>query len=543
MRGLLRLALPVVSFTAFVGCSETPSTAPESGASASLGTSVKRSSAHKYIVVLKDDVVDVEGEARRLARISGSKVRFTYGRALRGFAVGNLKNDALLALANDPAVKYVEPDAPVQLYDVRSAGAVGSWGVDRVDQRSLPLDGAFDFSASGAGVNVYVFDTGINRAHEQFGGRANYVPAGANGTVQGNFVPDAQLDAADCHGHGTHVAGTAAGATFGLATGATIWSARVVDCNGGGDVSYAIAAIDWCTASCARPAVVNMSLGYGNVQAMRDAVERSVAGGVSYAVAAGNGHWLFGTPLDACNEAPAGAPNVVTVGATMRSDAEASFSNYGSCVDILAPGYDIVSAYFGSTSGSSVMSGTSMATPHVVGAIALYLQTNPTATPAAVTAALKSFATPNAIALHSASRTGGTPNLLLFTRTIGGGSEPPPPPPPPPPANRSPVASFTTTCSRFTCTVRSTSTDPDGDAVTTAWNFGDAGRPNNTSAANPASHTYLRGSGSHTIRLTVNDGRGGAGSTTSAITCTRRRCSTAVSGTTASTTSADRGRI
>ena len=541
MHALPRLALSAAALATLAACSDSAPSAPEGAQSPSQGVSVKRSYERKYIVVLNDDVADVAAESRRLARASGSKVRFVYGRALRGFAVGDLKDDALLALANDPAVKYVEPDAPVQLYDVRTGGDVGSWGVDRVDQRALPLDGSYDFSAAGAGVNVYIFDTGINRAHVQFGGRANYVPAGASGNTQGNFVPDAWPDGADCHGHGTHVAGTAAGATYGLATAATVWAARVVDCNGGGDVSYAIAAVDWCTASCARPAVVNMSLGYGNVQSMRDAVERSVAAGVNYAVAAGNGHWLFGTPLDACAEAPAGAPNAMTVGATTSSDAEASFSNYGSCVDILAPGYNIVSANYSTTSGSIAMSGTSMAAPHVAGAIALYLGTDPAATPATVTAALKGFATPNAIALHSSSRNGGTANLLLYTRAIGGGSEPPPPPPPP--VNQLPVASFTTTCSGLTCTVRSTSTDPDGDALSTAWNFGDPGRPKNTSTANPASHTYQRGSGNHTIQLTVNDGRGGVASASFTVTCTRQACGPAGSGSTGSTSAIGTGRI
>ena len=375
----------------------------------------------KYIVVLREGVQDVPGTARRLAAAHGGALRHVYEHALAGFSVQGLPDAAVAALRADPAVAYVEPDAPAQLFATQSGA---TWGIDRIDQGDLPLSGTYVYNATGTGVNAYIFDTGINKAHTEFGGRAQYVPGGTNG----DFVNDGHGDASDCHGHGTHVAGTIGGSTWGVAKNVALWSARVVNCQGSGDVSMAIAAVDWCTANCVHPAVVNMSLGYGDVQSLRDAVQSSIASGVSYAVAAGNGNFL-GIPQDACLQSPAGAPDALTVGATDNTDKEASFSNYGTCVDILAPGVNITSADYSTTSGSTVMSGTSMATPHVAGSVALYLETNPTATPADVAAALKSNGVAGTITLGSSSSTNGTPNLFLYTGFIGGGSPPPPPPP------------------------------------------------------------------------------------------------------------------
>jgi subtilase family serine protease len=235
-------------------------------------------------------------------------------------------------------------------------------------------------------------------------------------------VGDGRGSAEDCHGHGTHVAGTIGGAQYGVAKAVNLWAGRVVDCGGSGNVSFAIAAIDWITASGARPAVVNMSLGFGDVQSLRDAVESSIAQGVNYAVAAGNGTPFFGFPQDACRQSPAGAPNAVTVGATDISDNEASFSNYGPCVDLLAPGVSIKSDWYSGDNATNTISGTSMATPHVTGALALYLEANPGATPTQVADAAKANATVNRIHLHAASQANGTPNLLLAT--FAGDGEP-----------------------------------------------------------------------------------------------------------------------
>ncbi|HEX2190122.1 MAG TPA: S8 family peptidase [Longimicrobiaceae bacterium] len=394
MKRTLAVLLPL----ALAACADGPSvpTAVEGPAASSAPV------AGDYVVVLKEGA-----NPRSVAAVLGIDPRFVYTAALNGFA-GTLSAGQLTALRNNPAVDYVEPDAPARLFTTQSSPY--SWGLDRVDQRSLPLSNAFTYTATGAGVNVYIIDTGIRLSHLDFGGRAQYVPNGANGDFRG----DGQGNGGDCHGHGTHVAGTAAGTYSGVAKAATIWAARVLDCAGAGNVSMAIAAVDWITANGLRPAVVNMSLGYGNVQSMRDAVERSVAAGVVYAVAAGNGNFV-GRPLDACTEAPAGAPNALTVGSTTSSDAESSFSNYGTCVDILAPGSTIMSSDFAGDDMLVTKSGTSMASPHVAGVAAQYLSLNPTATPAQVMSAVKSGATPNAISLHRSSQRYGTPNLMLFT--------------------------------------------------------------------------------------------------------------------------------
>ena len=463
----------------------------------------------KYIVVFRDGVQDVRGLARTLTAQHGGRPTVTYEATIRGFAAEGLPDAAVSALVRHPQVAYVEPDAPVQLFATQSNA---TWGIDRVDQRDTPLSGTYNYNATGAGVNAYIFDTGINLSHQDFGGRAQYVPNGANG----DFVGDGRGNASDCHGHGTHVAGTVGGTTWGVAKGVSLWAGRVVDCRGSGNVSMSIAAVDWVAANGLRPAVVNMSLGYGDVQSLRDAVEAAVAAGVNFGVAAGNGDFL-GRPLDACFESPAGAPNAVTVGSTTSSDTESSFSNYGTCVDILAPGSSITSAAYNSTTGGTTMSGTSMATPHVVGAIALYLQGNTTASPAQVTNALKSNGTSNTITLHSRSTSGGTPNLFLYTLNFGSGTTEPPP------SNVAPVADFSSTCSGLTCGFTDLSTDSDGAIASRSWTFGDGG----TSTATNPSHTYAAG-GTYTVTLTVTDDDG--------ATHSRSRSVTVSSGSTASIT-------
>jgi subtilisin family serine protease len=255
-----------------------------------------------------------------------------------------------------------------------------------------------------------------------------------------------------------------------------------------------IAALDWCDAGCVSPAVVNMSLGYGNVQSIRDAVEDLSSKGVTSVVAAGNGSWPTGRPIDACGEAPAGAPSAVTVGATSSSDTEASFSNYGTCVDILAPGVNVTSAGYLSNAATATMSGTSMATPHVVGAVALYLSEFGQKTPQQVSNALTSSATPGKIALHSRSVNGGTPNLLLYTLGFGGST----------PTNSPPTAAFTYSCIELACSFNgSGSTDPDGTIASYAWNFGDG----STATGATVSHSYAS-AGTRNVTLTVTDNGG-----------------------------------
>jgi subtilisin family serine protease len=405
MKRSLAVVLP---FLALAACSDEVTTpvAPSTPAVAA------QSASGKYIVVFKDasfagpraSISRAITEVAEGERIAPSHV---YSAALKGFAA-ELNATQLAALRADSRVAYVEPDAEVKLFVSGVQTTLYSWGLDRIDDVDLPLDTNYGWTSDGTGVNAYILDSGINKNHADFGLRANYIPNG----LGGNFVGDANPDAADCHGHGTHVSGTVGGTYSGVAKNVTLWVGRVVNCQGGGNASMVIAGMDWVAANGLKPGVVNMSLGYGNVVAVRDAATRLVAAGFTVAVAAGNGDFL-GRPLNACNESPANSPNVITVGATDNTDKEASFSNYGTCVDVLAPGVNIVSSDYTVTNQVTGMSGTSMASPHVAGVAAQYLGSNPTATPAQVTTALKNAARTNTITLSKTSSRQGTPNKFL----------------------------------------------------------------------------------------------------------------------------------
>jgi subtilisin family serine protease len=347
---------------------------------------------NQYIVVFKSSLPDAAAEARALVAQHGGTLRFTYTSAIKGFAA-DLSAQAVDALRRNPNVAYIEADQAVELFETESAPP--SWGLDRVDQRKLPLSNSYSYMATGAGVNVYIIDTGIRTSHVEFGGRA----VGAYSSVKGKANTD------DCHGHGTHVAGTVGGSTYGIAKGVKLYAVRVLDCDGSGSYSGVIAGIDWVTAHRQLPAVANMSLGGVKSQPLNDAVQGSIAAGVSYAVAAGN------SGRDACNYSPASTPNALTVGATTRQDAQAYYSNWGTCVDLYAPGDSITSAWNTSDNASAIKRGTSMAAPHVAGAAALYLEGHPLDSPARVASALSAAATQAQITQIGT----GSPNLLVFT--------------------------------------------------------------------------------------------------------------------------------
>ncbi|KFE72084.1 S8 family serine peptidase [Hyalangium minutum] len=347
----------------------------------------------QYIVVLKEADVpakDVLAVASTLAFRYQATVLEEYQHALRGFAIAADENQAR-ALAADPLVKYVVEDGVVRLAD---AQLEAPWGLDRIDQRNRPLDGVYRYNQTGVSVHAYIFDTGIRTTHVEFGGRAS-----ADFTV----INDGR-GAEDCNGHGTHVAGTIGGQRFGLAKGVQLHSVRVLNCNGSGTWSGVIAAIEWVTTHQVKPAVANMSLGGAANPAVDDAIRGSISQGILYVVAAiNNGD-------DACKYTPSRIAEAMTVGATDSSDARPYFSNFGSCLDMFAPGVNITSAWFSSDTATKELTGTSMAAPHVTGAAALYLEINPNATPAAVSQALNDRATSGVVSDPGA----GSPNRLLF---------------------------------------------------------------------------------------------------------------------------------
>ncbi|MEK6301405.1 MAG: S8 family peptidase [Acidobacteriota bacterium] len=350
-----------------------------------------------YIVVLDMDSAGKSGDLFTAAKTAsdltlayGGVATNFYAYAINGFSARMSEAEAL-KLSSDPRVKFVEEDS------IMSANITQNnppWGLDRIGQRDLPLNQTYSYTTTGSGVNVYIIDTGIRRTHTQFGGRA---------FVGFDSVGDGQ-NTNDCNGHGTHVSGTVGGSTYGVAKAVRLFAVRVLNCSGSGSNAGVIAGVDWVTANHTNPAVANMSLGGGVSTALDTAVNNSINSGVTYAIAAGNSN------TDASNSSPARVAAAITVGSSTINDARSSFSNFGSVVDIFAPGSSILSSYNTSDTATATLSGTSMASPHVAGVAARYLQSNPGASPATVRNAIVNAATLN----HLSGIPAGTANRLLF---------------------------------------------------------------------------------------------------------------------------------
>jgi subtilisin family serine protease len=350
-----------------------------------------------YIVAIKDSASPKSASAQTAGALTkqyGGQVRFAWQHALNGYAV-RMTADQARRLAADPRVDYVQQDAVIHLADTQPNPP--SWGLDRIDQRNLPLDNGYSYGTTASNVHAYVIDTGIRTTHSTFGGRATW---GTNAVDSNNT---------DCNGHGTHVAGTIGGSQYGVAKGVALVAVKVLDCQGSGTTAQVVNGINWVTQNAIKPAVANMSLGGGADTALDDAVANSITSGVTYAIASGNSN------VDACASSPARVASAITVNASDSSDHRASFSNFGTCTDIFAPGVNITSSWNTNDTATNTISGTSMATPHVAGAAALWLATHTGDSPAAVQTALINNSTSNKIV----SAGTGSPNRLLFTGAAG----------------------------------------------------------------------------------------------------------------------------
>ncbi|RJG18022.1 PKD domain-containing protein [Alcanivorax profundi] len=452
---------------------------------------------NQYIVTLAPNITDLLGvndltTAIRtlLAGIGGGDVLFTYQHALTGMTVQLTDLQASL-LGILPGVLAIEPDRTVAAIATQNNA---TWGLDRVDQPLLPLDNRYQYPNSGGqDVTVYVVDTGLRSTHSDFTGRVspgrNFVSSGGFLFGGGSVDP---ADTEDCNGHGTHVAGTAVGTTWGVAKQANIAPVRVLGCNGSGSNSGVIAGVDWVAGNHRKPAVANMSLGGTNSTALDTAVRNAVNAGVTMVVAAGNDN------VNACNGSPNRVAEALTVGATTREDRRSSFSNYGACVDLFAPGSDITSAWYQSDTQTASLNGTSMAAPHAAGAAALYLAANPSASPSAVNLALVNDAVTGVIGNVGSQ----SPNRLLqITQQDGSGID------------RLPTAAFSADCQGTVCSLDASGSTDDVAVAAWDWTLGDG----NVASGEQISHDY-GAEGEFTITLTVTDTANQTGSTEQTVT-------------------------
>jgi subtilisin family serine protease len=392
-----RSAFCVALMSSLAACADEPTALPSPAEAADAPPEFAHAGSaiipDRYIVVFKPGVADAPGLARRLVAAHGGSLHHTYQHAVQGFAA-TLPKGSLEAVRRSPHVAHLEPDQVVSAAQAPSYIAA-SWGLDRLDQTVLPLDGYYGYGRTGAGVRVYIIDSGIQTAHPDFGGRA--------AAVYDVFGGDGQ----DCYGHGTHVAATAGGHVYGVAKDVALRAVRVLDCGGYGSVSGVIAGLDWVRINHIKPAVANLSLTAPASVALDDAARNLVNAGVAVTVAAGN------SSANACSYSPGRIWEVFTVGSSTSGDQQSWFSNYGSCVDLYAPGSAIKSAWLGG--GTNTISGTSMSAAHVAGHAALYLQDSPTAPPINITTSIR-------VSAHPGKLTGlgaGSPNLLEFTLYTG----------------------------------------------------------------------------------------------------------------------------
>lgn len=349
---------------------------------------------NQYIVILNKDIGPAKDFAQNIAKQHGGRVLQSYDSALKGFAIylPDTAGTAFIeAMKKNPQVLSVENDTIVNIDATTQSNP--DWGLDRIDQKALPLNSTYSYSQTGSGTTAYIVDTGILSTHQEFSGR---VLNGYTAISDGNGTTD-------CNGHGTHVAGTVGGTTYGVAKSVRLVPVRILGCDGSGASSNVIAGLDWILKNGSKPAVVNMSLGGAASSSLDSAVENLYNNGYVMVVAAGNSN------TDACNSSPARTSNAITVAATDNTDTRASYSNYGSCVDIFAPGSQINSSWIGSNTATKVLNGTSMATPHVAGVVAKMLQSTPTATPQTISTNLLNQATSNVVKNPS-----GSPNRLLY---------------------------------------------------------------------------------------------------------------------------------